>query len=200
MAQPNLSKLELEEPTNVILQLHHHFKNNFMLEIQYHDTDSQRDWNQHLLELHNKYGIELIVGLDSHYILENDSWQRDIVLDAKEIHYDDEEGWYMDYPSDEIVFFILMIICCINKNEKLREFVIRIGKSYGDGKKNQKSDKISSKSNLKKIPTKSKNKRKKSRNSSLRFPKQIPKRQSGKESITHFFPMTKRTKPQRKTK
>lgn len=88
---------------NIILSLHNHFKENFMLEIQYHNTEKQKEWNKHLLKLSNKYGIELIVGLDSHYILEDDSAQRDIVLDAKGIHYNEEEGWFMDYPEDEIV-------------------------------------------------------------------------------------------------
>lgn len=88
---------------DIILKLHNHFKNNFMLEIQYHNTDKQKEWNRHLWELSKKYNIELIVGLDSHYIYENEAELRDIVLDAKEIHYEDEEGWYMDYPDDETV-------------------------------------------------------------------------------------------------
>jgi len=50
-----------------------------------------------------KYNIELIVGLDSHYIYENDAQERDYVLAAKNIHYEDEEGWFMDYPDDETV-------------------------------------------------------------------------------------------------
>jgi DNA polymerase III alpha subunit len=50
-----------------------------------------------------KYNIELIVGLDSHYIYENDAQERDYVLAAKNIHYEDEEGWFMDYPDDNTV-------------------------------------------------------------------------------------------------
>lgn len=88
---------------NIILQLHNHFKNNFMLEIQYHNTEKQKEWNKYLLAISKKYNIKLIVGLDSHYIHNNDSWQRDVILDAKNTHYEDEEGWYMDYPSDEEV-------------------------------------------------------------------------------------------------
>ena len=88
---------------DIILKLHNHFKDNFMLEIQYHNTDKQKQWNSHLKDLNNKYGISLIVGLDSHYIYEEESALRDIVLDAKDVHYEDEEGWYMDYPDDETV-------------------------------------------------------------------------------------------------
>lgn len=92
-----------EDTDEIIYTLHNHFKENFMLEIQYHDTDKQRDWNKYLKEIGKKYGIELIVGLDSHYIDEWDSWKRDGILQAKGVTYDDEEGWLMDYPSDDVV-------------------------------------------------------------------------------------------------
>lgn len=89
---------------DIILQFYEHFKDNFMLEIQYHNTEKQKTWNKHLYELHKKYGIELIAGLDSHYILEDDAWQRDAVLEAKGVEYPDERGWFMDYPDDETTF------------------------------------------------------------------------------------------------
>ena len=88
---------------DIILTLYEKFQNNFSLEIQYHETKKQKKWNKHLLELHNKYGINLIVGLDSHYIFPEDSKERDYLLDARDIHHPEEEGWYMDYPSDEEV-------------------------------------------------------------------------------------------------
>lgn len=87
----------------IIKTLHNHFKDNFMLEIQYHNTEKQKQWNLFLDEMSKKYGIELIVGLDSHYIYEKDAQERDYVLAAKKIHYEDEEGWFMDYPNDEVV-------------------------------------------------------------------------------------------------
>lgn len=88
---------------HIIKSLHEHFKDNFMLEVQYHNTEKQKQWNSYLLEMSEKYNIELIVGLDSHYIYENDAQERDYVLAAKNIHYEDEEGWFMDYPDDETV-------------------------------------------------------------------------------------------------
>lgn len=88
---------------HIIKSLHEHFKENFMLEIQYHNTEKQKQWNTYLLEMSKKYNIELIVGLDSHYIYENDAQERDYVLAAKNIHYEDEEGWFMDYPDDNTV-------------------------------------------------------------------------------------------------
>ena len=88
---------------DVIKKLYDKFQDNFMLEIQNHHTDAQKQWNLHLKELSEELGIQLIVGLDSHYIFPKDSEQRDIVLDAKGTHYDHEEGWFMDYPSDDEV-------------------------------------------------------------------------------------------------
>ena len=90
-----------EDIDDIILQLHDHFKSNFMLEIQNHDTDKQREWNKHLKEIGEKYGIELIVGLDSHYIYEDDDWKRDAILQAKGVVDEDELFWFMDYPSEE---------------------------------------------------------------------------------------------------
>lgn len=86
---------------DIILQFYNHFKDNFMLEVQYHNTEKQISWNKHLLELHQKYGIKLIVGMDSHYIHESEAWQRDAILEAKNMFYEDESDWYMDYPDDE---------------------------------------------------------------------------------------------------
>lgn len=92
-----------DDSDDIIKQLHDHFKDNFMLEVQYHNTETQKKWNKHLLELSEKWGIELIVGLDSHYIHEEDAEERDNYLESKGLHYEDEQGWYMDYPDDETV-------------------------------------------------------------------------------------------------
>lgn len=86
---------------NILVQLHNHFKKNLFLEIQYHDTEPQAKLNQRILALSEKYGIEMIVGMDSHYIYPEQSKERDYILAAKNIHYEDEDGWFMDYPNDE---------------------------------------------------------------------------------------------------
>ncbi len=85
-------------------KLHEHFKNNFYLEIQYHNTDLQKRINQHILELSNKLGIKIIFGYDSHYIYPNQFQERNNYLEARGIKYDaDEIGWYMDYPDEQEV-------------------------------------------------------------------------------------------------
>ena len=86
---------------DILVQLHNHFKNNLFLEIQYHDTESQIKLNKRILALSEKYGIEMIVGMDSHYIYPDQSKERDYILAAKNVHYEDEDGWFMDYPDDE---------------------------------------------------------------------------------------------------
>ena len=88
---------------DITLQLWKHFGKNFYLEIQSHDTDQQREISRRILSLSKKYGIEMIVGLDSHYIYPEQAQEREYILEAKDVHYKDEEGWYMDYPDDEEV-------------------------------------------------------------------------------------------------
>lgn len=88
---------------DITLQLWKHFGKNFYLEIQSHATDQQREVSRRILSLSQRYGIEMIVGLDSHYIYPEQAQEREYILEAKDVHYKDEEGWYMDYPDDEEV-------------------------------------------------------------------------------------------------
>ncbi len=87
----------------IILELYRHFGANFMLEIQNHNTEKQIAYNRIIHDLYKEYGIEMIVGLDSHYIYENQAEQRDDILAGRGLKYDDETGWYMDYPDDNEV-------------------------------------------------------------------------------------------------
>lgn len=92
-----------EDIEDITLQLWKHFGKNFYLEIQSHDTDRQKEISRRILSLSKKYGIEMIVGLDSHYIYPEQAQEREYILEAKDVKYEDEEGWYMDYPDDEEV-------------------------------------------------------------------------------------------------
>lgn len=94
---------EPEYVDDLVLKLHNYFKDNFMLEIQAHNTDKQKRLNARILELSKKYGIQMIVGLDSHYIYPEQAIERDELLAASNTHYDDEDGWYMDYPDEVTV-------------------------------------------------------------------------------------------------
>lgn len=93
-----------ENYEEIALKLHNKFKDNFYLELQYHETPSQIDVNTKIMALHEKYGINIIVGCDSHMISESQKVDRDAFLYAKGIVYEDEDGWFLDYPTyDEII-------------------------------------------------------------------------------------------------
>ena len=93
-----------EDSDEIVRRMHNYFKDNFMLEIQNHNTAKQIVLNKHIKELSEKYNIPMIVGLDSHYIYPEQSVERDDILAGRNIQYDDNEvGWYMDYPDDDTV-------------------------------------------------------------------------------------------------
>lgn len=81
-----------------------HFKNNFFLEIQAHNTEPIIKYNEWIKGLSEKYGIPMIAGTDSHYIDDESAWERDDYLKSKGIFYEDEEGWHMDYPDGNTFF------------------------------------------------------------------------------------------------
>lgn len=93
-----------EEATRLILRMAAHFRDSFMLEVQYHDTDKQKELNRFLLKLYRTHGIPLIMGTDSHFIYPEDTALREHRLEANHIRYEDEGGWYMDYPSGAEAF------------------------------------------------------------------------------------------------
>lgn len=89
---------------DIVVRMHDYFKNNFMLEIQNHNTEKQKRLNERIAKLAQKYKIEMIVGLDSHYIYPEQSVERDDILAGRNIKFDDNEiGWYMDYPDDDTI-------------------------------------------------------------------------------------------------
>ena len=89
------------EPDALVRQLHAHFGDSFMLEVQAHNTEKQKAVNKHILELYRKEGIKIIAGMDSHFIYPEDKQLREMRLEANHLKYEDEEGWELDYPSDE---------------------------------------------------------------------------------------------------
>lgn len=87
---------------DIVIQLAHKFPH-FYLEVQAHDTLAQKQLNEHLL-LPKFYGIPIIAGCDSHVITESQILDRDELLKSGNIHYEDEDGWYMDYPTYDVLF------------------------------------------------------------------------------------------------
>ena len=98
-----LAGWKYENADEIWLKVAKHFKDNFFLEVQNHNTDKQKELNKHILELANKYNIQIIAGLDSHYVFPEGAEERNAVLESKDIFYADEEGWYMDFPDAETI-------------------------------------------------------------------------------------------------
>ena len=88
-----------EDIDEITVKLHNYFGHNFLLEVQPHNTEIQKKINKHIIELSKKYNIDIIAGMDTHFIDSKDSIRRDKILEYKHMHYDDEEGWFLDYPS-----------------------------------------------------------------------------------------------------
>lgn len=92
-----------EDAEDIWLKIHKYFGKNFFLEVQYHNTDKQKKLNEKILRIARENGIQIICGLDSHYVKEENSVKRDQILKYKSVNYPDEDGWYMDYPDTKTV-------------------------------------------------------------------------------------------------
>ena len=93
---------------DIWLKIWEHFGDSFFLEYQCHNTDEQKDLNEKIYQMSQKYGIQTIIGLDTHYINDEDCQKRDNLLKRKGLHYDEENGWYMDDPNGTEVFRRMM--------------------------------------------------------------------------------------------
>lgn len=88
-----LAGWKYEDAEEIWLKIHNYFGDNFFLELQNHDTDTQKTLNKKILELSRKHNIQIICGLDSHYVKIENSIKRDQILKYKGIHYEEEYGW-----------------------------------------------------------------------------------------------------------
>lgn len=90
-----------DDVEDIVQALAQHFGKNFFLEVQYHLTEAQRQLNQRILAVRDRLKIPIIMGCDSHYISPRQSQDRDDFLLSKGISYEDEEGWFLDYPDGD---------------------------------------------------------------------------------------------------
>ena len=106
----NLLKLwvknqEYENPYEMLVdKIHQKFGDNFYLEVQSHNTIPQANINAKIIEYSKRYNIEIIAGVDSHYIYQEDAWKRDYLQKSSGIFMEDEQGWFMDYPDGQTLF------------------------------------------------------------------------------------------------
>lgn len=104
---------------DITKQFAEHFGGNFFLEVQYHNTDSQRKINKLILKLKNELNIPIIMGCDSHYIKPEDAQTRVDFLYSKGLEYPDEEGWYLDYPDGDTAYQRFATQCVLSHSEIL---------------------------------------------------------------------------------
>ncbi len=77
---------------------------NFYLEVQPHNTELQINYNKQLLTYADKYNLPIVVGNDTHAIDDTTIQIRDGYVKSKKIFYDDENGWYVDFPTVQDVY------------------------------------------------------------------------------------------------
>lgn len=93
-----------DDADKVWLDLAAYFGDNFFFEVQCHNTEPQKELNKKIIKLAKDNDIQIIAGLDSHYInTETDDVLRNEVLKYKKIVYEDEDGWYLDFPDTKTV-------------------------------------------------------------------------------------------------
>jgi DNA polymerase III alpha subunit len=74
---------------------------NFYLEFQTHNTKKQIEYNKIVLEYAKEHNIPTTIACDTHIITEEDELYRNLLLKRKNIVYESEENWYLDFPSYE---------------------------------------------------------------------------------------------------
>ena len=93
-----------EDSEELWLRIHNHFGDNFFLEVQNHNTPQQKELNKKILKIAKQNNIQIMCGLDSHYVDEKNGIKRDQILKYKKITYDEEDGWYLDFPNGKEAF------------------------------------------------------------------------------------------------
>ena len=93
-----------EDSDELVKKLFEHFREHLFLEVQAHNTESQIALNQHILELSKSLGAKIIAGVDSHYISKDQDKARTDFLNSKNIFYEEEQGWELDYPDGDELY------------------------------------------------------------------------------------------------
>lgn len=79
-------------------------KDRCYLEIQHHNVDEQKRYNQELYKLNQKFAIPLIAGTDTHSLDERYAKGRVVLQKAKHIYFSNEDGWDLTFKTyDELV-------------------------------------------------------------------------------------------------
>lgn len=92
-----------DDITDIVRHLAESFPH-FYLEVQAHNTPEQKELNWRIIQMSEELNVPIIAGCDSHVITESQMLDRDELLKSGNIHYEDEDGWYMDYPTYDVLF------------------------------------------------------------------------------------------------
>ena len=118
----------------LIKEMKDYFGENLFLEVQDHNENIQKEVNQTVLRLAQKYNIRIIHANDSHYIyptekkeydkvtINNKEYElkpadRDLFLNAKGIIYEEETNFILDYPEYDEIIKRYEIQGILNKNQ-----------------------------------------------------------------------------------
>ena len=71
------------------------------LEIQHHNTTDQKEYNKQLIDLHNRYGIRLIAGTDTHSLDSSYADARELLQHSKGVRFDGEDGFDLTFKTFE---------------------------------------------------------------------------------------------------
>lgn len=78
-------------------------KHRCFLEVQHHLVNVQANYNREMVELSKTYNIPLIMGTDTHALNETHVKGRSILQKAKNIHFENEDGWDISFRTfDEL--------------------------------------------------------------------------------------------------
>lgn len=69
-----------EDATEIWINIWKHFGDSFFLEYQANNTEPQKELNKRIYEISKTFGIQTIIGLDTHYINDEDCAKRDNLL------------------------------------------------------------------------------------------------------------------------
>lgn len=91
------------EYLQILQSLKDHFGKNFFLEVQPHNTESQKKLNATIKNLYFK-GYQIIAATDSHFLNDEQDKNRTYYLESKGLFYEDEQGWDLSLPTGDELY------------------------------------------------------------------------------------------------
>ena len=74
-------------------------KHRCYLEIQHHNCEDQKKYNKKLYAIHQRLGIPLIAGTDTHALNDEYAKGRRVLQRAKGVHFDNEDEWDLTFKT-----------------------------------------------------------------------------------------------------